>query len=47
MAKNDKALKGLEKASMLSLFTTGFTAANEIDEDTRAQFSGFLARCRD
>lgn len=46
MAKNDKALKGLEKANMLSLFTTGYTAANDVDADTRAQFAGFLGRCR-
>jgi hypothetical protein len=46
MAKNDKALKGLEKADMLSLFTTGYTAANEVDAETRTQFSAFLARCR-
>jgi hypothetical protein len=46
MAKNDKALKGLEKANMLSLFTTGYTAANDVDANTRAQFSGFLSRCR-
>ena len=46
MAKNDKALKGLEKAEMLSLFTTGYTAANTVDAETRAQFKGFLARCR-
>lgn len=45
-AKDSKALKGLEKAGMLSLFTTGYTAANEIDANTRAQFSGFLSRCR-
>jgi hypothetical protein len=46
MAKNDKSLKGLEKADMLSLFTTGYTAANTVDAKTRAQFKGFLARCR-
>lgn len=46
MAKSDKALKGLEKTSMLSLFTTGYTAANDVDAGTRAQFAGFLARCR-
>lgn len=45
-AKDNKALKSLEKANMLSLFTTGYTAANDIDATTRAQFSGFLARCR-
>lgn len=46
MAKNDKALKGLEKANVLSLFTTGYTAAIDVDADTRAQFAGFFARCR-
>ena len=46
LAKNDKSLKGLEKTEMLSLFTTGFTAANVVDAEARAQFSGFLARCR-
>ena len=28
------------------LFTTGYTAANTVDAKTRAQFKGFLARCR-
>lgn len=46
MAKNDKALKGLEKTELLSLFTTGYTAANTVDAEARAQFKGFLARCR-
>lgn len=46
MAKNDKALKGLETTEMLSLFTTGYTAANTVDAGTRAQFKGFLERCR-
>lgn len=46
MSKSDKALKGLEKTEMLSLFTTGYTAANTVDAKTRAQFKGFLARCR-
>jgi hypothetical protein len=46
MAKNDKALNGLEKADMLSLFTTGYTAANTVDAATKAQFAGFLRRCR-
>jgi hypothetical protein len=46
MAKSDKALKGLEKTEMLSLFTTGYTAANTVDAEARAQFKGFLARCR-
>lgn len=43
--KKDKALKGLEKADMMSLFTTGYTAADVMDAQTRAQFTGFLARC--
>jgi len=46
MAKNDKALNSLEKASIFSLFTMGHTAATKVDTDTRAQFAGFLARCR-
>jgi hypothetical protein len=46
MAKNDRALKGLEKTEMLSLFTTGYTRANAVDAETRAQFTGFLARCK-
>ncbi|MHA6719783.1 hypothetical protein ACX40Y_10075 [Sphingomonas sp. RS6] len=46
LAKNDKALKGLERADMLSLFTTGYTAARPLDADARAQIKGFLARCR-
>ena len=46
MAKNDRTLKGLEKAEMVSLFTTGYTAANTVDAEARTQFKGFLARCR-
>lgn len=46
MSKSDKALKSLQKANTLSLFTTGYTVANAIDADTRAQFTGFLERCR-
>lgn len=46
MAKDDKALKNLQKTKMLSLFTTGYTVANTIDGNTRKQFTGFLKRCR-
>lgn len=46
LTKGDKALKSLEKAEMLSLFTTGYTTASVLDADVRAQFKGFLARCR-
>lgn len=46
LSKNDKSLKSLQKASALSLFTTGYTVANDIDAETRAQFTGFLERCR-
>ena len=46
MNKSDKALRALEKAEMLSLFTTGYTAALTIDVSTRSQLGSFLARCR-
>ena len=46
LLKDSKALKNLQKADMLSLFTTGYTVANAIDAETRAQFTGFLKRCR-
>lgn len=42
----DRTLKGLEKTDMMSLFTTGFTAAVPVETETRALFKGFLARCR-
>lgn len=45
LSKNDKSLKSLQKASSLSLFTTGYTVANAIDAETRAKFTGFLERC--
>ena len=46
LAKSDKALNGIPKAEMLSLFTTGFTAAVPLDSDDHAKFSAFLTRCR-
>jgi hypothetical protein len=45
-AKNDKALKALAKADIISLFTTGYTAAVPMDADGHAKLAGFLARCR-
>lgn len=46
LKKTDRALKGLEKTEMMSLFTSGYTAAVSVDAETRASFKGFLTRCK-
>jgi hypothetical protein len=46
LAKDDKQLKALAKAEMMSLFTTGFTAAVTLEAPERKMFADFLARCR-
>ena len=46
LAKTDPALKALEKATMLSLFTTGYTAAVDFGPAAKARYVGFMARCR-
>jgi hypothetical protein len=44
-AKGDKRLKALAKTEMLSLFTTGFTAAITLGAADRKMFAEFLGRC--
>jgi hypothetical protein len=44
-AKGDKRLKALAKTEMLSLFTTGFTAAIPLGVPERKMFAEFLGRC--
>jgi hypothetical protein len=44
--KRDKQLDALVKADMMSLFTTGFTAAVTLSVPERKMFADFLARCR-
>ena len=46
MAKSDKRLNALAKTDMLSLFTTGFTAAVTLSAAEKKMFADFLSRCR-
>ena len=45
-AKTDKRVKALAKADVISLFTTGYTAAVPLDSADRKTFGDFVARCR-
>jgi hypothetical protein len=45
-AKTEKKLNALAKADMISLFTTGFTAARPLSAGDKKMFADFLARCR-
>jgi hypothetical protein len=45
-AKDDEALKGLDKAEVVMLFTTGVTDMIPLDADDHKLFAGFVARCR-
>ncbi|MEA3061674.1 MAG: hypothetical protein QOJ94_1455 [Sphingomonadales bacterium] len=45
LAKGDKQLKAVGKSDMVSLFTTGETAAVPMDPAARAAWNDFLARC--
>ncbi|HEX6741918.1 MAG TPA: hypothetical protein VF079_09030 [Sphingomicrobium sp.] len=44
--KSDKRLKGLGKAEIISLFTTGTTDAVPLDAADRKLFGDFVKRCR-
>ena len=44
-SKNDKRLRAFGKSDMISLFTTGYTAAVEMDKDDQALARGFLKQC--
>ncbi len=46
MAKSDKRLNALAKTDMLSLFTTGYTAAVTLGAAEKKMFADFLSRCR-
>jgi hypothetical protein len=45
LAKGDKQLKAVGKSGMISLFTTGETAAVPMDSAARAAWNDFLTRC--
>lgn len=42
----DKAVKAIAKAKLLSLFTSGFTAAVEMDGPARAKWVDFMQQCQ-
>lgn len=43
--KNDKALKALAKATMVSVFTTGYTMAVGLNDTDRQSVRTFLSLC--
>lgn len=45
IAKNDKQLKAIGKSGMISLFTTGYTMAVEMDVDARTKWNDFVRGC--
>jgi hypothetical protein len=45
LPKNDRQLKAVDKADMISLFTTGYTQAVAMDGAARAQWKNFMQRC--
>jgi hypothetical protein len=45
LAKGDKQMKAIGKSDMISLFTTGETAAVQMDGAARAAWNDFLTRC--
>jgi len=46
LPKDDKRLKAVGKAEMLSLFTTGYTMAVAMDAPARTRWNDFLKRCQ-
>ena len=44
--KKDRRLKALAKSEMMSLFTSGFTMAVMMDDDSRSAVSDFLTQCQ-
>lgn len=46
LPKDDRRLKALGKAEMLSLFTTGYTMAVTMDAPARSQWNAFLTLCQ-
>ncbi|MEA3032089.1 MAG: hypothetical protein QOH86_105 [Sphingomonadales bacterium] len=47
LAKGDRQLKAIGKSDMMSLFTTGETAAVPMDSVARAAWNDFLTRCNE
>lgn len=45
LSKTDKQLKEIGKSKMMSLFTTGYTMAVEMDSKARAKWNEFMQRC--
>ncbi|RYF92700.1 MAG: hypothetical protein EON95_11485 [Caulobacteraceae bacterium] len=45
LSKKDKAIRTLGEAKMISLATTGFTAAVSLDDQDRSIIAGFVDRC--
>lgn len=46
LAKDDKQIKAIRKAEMMSLFTTGYTMAVMMDGAARAKWAEFMQRCQ-
>lgn len=46
LPKDDKQIKAVGKAEMMSLFTTGYTMAVAMDSAARAKWNDFLRRCQ-
>lgn len=46
LKKSDKQLRAIGSSDMISLFTTGYTAAVAIDSTTKAKWKDFLKRCQ-
>lgn len=45
--KNDKQLAAIAKGEIMSLFTTGYTAAVVLNDDARSKWRTFLSQCSD
>jgi hypothetical protein len=46
LPKDDKRLKAVGKSDAMSLFTTGYTVAIQMDAAARAKWNDFLQRCK-
>lgn len=46
LAKDDKQIKAIRRANMMSLFTTGYTMAVVMDGAARAKWNEFMQRCQ-
>lgn len=46
LAKKDRQVRGMAKSEMMSLFTSGYTMAVAMDDDSRAIWSAFLKDCK-